>query len=412
MKIIKITIYLAVLIGLVTGLYQGYKNYFTQPEPKPYTTEKPEKRTLKHVVNTSGLLEMRDILKLGSIQPGVIGEVYVTENAQVKKGQLLAKIDTAIEDTDVKAQAGRVKKAQAEAEYQKSYYHRQEKLYQSGQLALDAFQKIKKDYEKAVADVATEQALLAKVTMQYESTFIRAPGDGVITVANASKGMVANDITNTILFEIAGNTSEMKAVLSIDESEIGQVTVDLPVTISVNTYPDRIFKSKVSEVSFATKANGNGKDSDANSFYKATVYVSNKEHMLRPGMVVNARIKIAKAENCLSVNGLAFQINPDILKTIAEKLHAGFAPIKPEEQKALRDARANERLRFIWVVETQTGGTQTHEKFVQKAISVGITDDTHWEVKSGLTESDNVIIDNVEPDQMEEVYKKWFKGAL
>ncbi len=56
--------------------------------------------------------------------------------------------------------------------------------------------------------------------------------------------------------------------------------------------------------------------------------------------------------------------------------------------------------------------TVDNKRFVQKQVTVGLSDNMFWQVLEGLSETDNVITDVEEPDDMEDVYKRWFRGSL
>ena len=66
--------------------------------------------------------------------------------------------------------------------------------------------------------------------------------------------------------------------------------------------------------------------------------------------------------------------------------------------------RTTGSIKTIWVFEDNA--------FVQKPIELGITDNAFFEIVSGISDEDNVIIDIEEPDAMKEMYKQFFGGGL
>lgn len=384
----------------------AWKNPFAKKDNDAllYRTENPTIRTIKHTVSTSGVLEIKEIMHVGSIQPGFVKDIYVKENQRVTKGKLLALIDTAKNDTDVQAAQHRVLRAEKELEYQKAFFARQEALYNAKQLSLDSYQKVKKELEKTVADLAIEQALLRKSSLEFESTKIKAPEDGVIIAIYATKGMIANDISNIVLFDIAQDATKMKVVLDIDESDIGHVKPGKHVSLVPNSFPDMKIRGTIHEVSFMQKAGTTVSGVPETSSYKATINIDNTEMLLRPGMIVNAKIRIGKVEDVLSISGLAFYINHEILKKIAHRLHFQFQPIDSKERYRLSHTTGNNVVKYVWIIE--------NKKFIQKAVTIGLSDSIYWEIKTGLTSTDNVIIDIEEVNDMDEIYNKIFKGSL
>jgi len=400
----KLIILISIVIGAATLYWFGIAN--RQPAPSYIKTELPTTKTIKHTISTSGILELQDVMHIGSIQAGMVQDIYVTENQRVKKGQLLAIIDTAKNNTEVEANQHTLDRAEKELIYQKAYLGRQKALYQAGQLAKDSYEKVVKEYDKAVEDVAIAKALLRKSTLEYQSTYIKAPSNGIVVGVFATKGMVANDISNIVLFDLAQDITKMKATLDIDESEIGHVKVGEAVALTPNCYPDLHITGTITNVSFTPKSNNptglsSSADSSAQNF-KATVEVDNSSMLLRPSMIVNATILVKKVRKVLSLNGMAFTINPIILKKIAKKLNYTIQPIPASQRLQLR--KANRSTRFIW--------TLANEQLIQKAIIVGMTDNMYWEVCSGLNPTDMVVIDTEEPNEMDAFYQQWFRGAL
>lgn len=372
-----------------------------------FKTEKVVRKTIKHVVQVSGLLEIKDLMRVGSLQDGIVSDIFVKENDKVKKGQLLATIDTGYSDADVLAAKNRVIKAQKELDYQTKHFRRQEALFKAGQLSRDAYQNLKKDYEKALHDVLVEQATLKRSSQQFASTKVCAPESGIVLAIYGTKGMVKTGFQNVTLFDIAHDITKMNATLDIDESDIGHIKLGQKITLTSNSFPDMPIKSTILDVGYIpkdTQQNSNSSTKSDQQTYKAHAEINNEKGLLRPGMVLNATIKIQSAKNVLSVNGLAFYINQESLEKIAKKLKKSFSAISKQDQKKLKLSAPNDIIKYVWVKE-QSG-------FVQKAVTVGITDSMSWEIKKGLNENDEILIDVEEPNEMDEVYSQWFKGAL
>ena len=225
MKIVKIIIYLLVLIVIGIGSIKIYKKLFPKTSYNLYKTETPQKKSIHQSINASGILELKESYKIGSQVAGIVKNVLVKENSIVKKNQLLAEIEISKGDTELRAAEYAVEKAQQEYDFQKEFYERQKALYQSGQIAKNTFQRVQTDYLKALSELNCQKAILEKCELELKNTKILAPADGIITHVGTSKGMaVLNDYLN-VLFELAQDISEMKAIFDIDESEVGQVKV-------------------------------------------------------------------------------------------------------------------------------------------------------------------------------------------
>lgn len=389
---------------IVAAAYFIHHKHFKKAPTEPYKTEAPQKRTISQEVNVSGALVIKESFEVGSLQPGIIKEVSVKANDRVKKGQLLCTIDTGKDDTELREAQAFFEKAEKEFEYQKHFYHRQQQLYQSGQLSKNAYQGYLRDYDKAFADVQATKATRDKRKMEYESIFVKSPTDGIVLAVEATKGMRTTDLTNVKLFDIAQDPKDMEAELEIDESDVGTIKPGMLVKITANSFPDRIIKAKINQVSFTPKASSDKRDETAVTSYKARVDINNADLSLRPGMVVNANIKIQKAKDALSLSGLAFQMDEATVQKAAQRLGYSIVKVPKETVKKMKALKENTVVKLVWVVH--------NKQFIQKAITIGITDNSYWQIIDGLTEADNVLLDIEEPEELSDMYKRAAGGAL
>lgn len=394
----KIIILTCIAAGIFAGGSFLYKKY-SKKEQKLFRTKKPERRDIKQIIHATGDLEVKGNIKIGSLVSGVVEKIFVDENEFVKKDQQLALIDNGKDDSLVIEARGRLQTAQAERDYFSAFFKRQQSLYESGQLSRDSFEKATRDYHKSLGTVESATGMLKFREIEFGNLHIVAPRDGVIVGVGITLGeRVMTDLDATVLFTMGEDITKMEANLEVDESDIGQIKKNQSVKFSVDTFMDRVFRGTISRISYSPTVK------KGNKFYKARVDVENDEHLLRPGMTINADIKVAKSKDALAVTHQVFQVDADILKMIAEKITYEFHPILKEKKKRLKHDGSQFQTKYIWIVKDKA--------FVEKAVKVDITDDIYFEVKSGLDVDDEMVIDIEESDDMEKVYKKWFSGAL
>ena len=98
----KHSILIIFLVCLGLFVYAGYAKWSNVPVfTKFYEAEKPQYRDIKQVVTVSGLLEVKNLVKVSSQITGNIKAFYVKENDFVQEGQLLAEIDTPLGDLEL-----------------------------------------------------------------------------------------------------------------------------------------------------------------------------------------------------------------------------------------------------------------------------------------------------------------------
>jgi multidrug resistance efflux pump len=231
----------------------------------------------------SGTIEARDA-DIGSLMGGRVSEVLVQEGDSVKAGQTLVRFDRYVLDPQVKAQESRVAQMRANLERVErgprreelerakiAWDHaerdrvRQEGLLKQGvtsQATYDAaaadaatakqqYDELERgsraeDVAQARAQLAAEESALAVLNRQVEESEVKAPADGVIQTMDLRPGdMIAPDQAVAVLLE----SDELWVRVFVPETRLGNVKVGQPVDISIDTFPKRVFKSRVQSVS-------------------------------------------------------------------------------------------------------------------------------------------------------------------
>lgn len=387
------------IVGSVVLIIVGYVVYnyaFKKEEKQWFATEKAEKRTIVQVIRATGYLEAEDLLKIGSIVPGIIKELLVEENETVTKGTLLAVIDDGKDDTEVRETEGLLKTAQQGLAYATEHYKRQKALFEAGQLAKDQFEKVTRDYQDAQSLVQTRQAQHDKAKLTYKNKRILAPEDGIIIQKVSSKGeTVTLASPATIIYTLAKDIHKMKVQLEVDENRIGEIKKGQTAILTFDTYPYKKFFGVVNDVS-----NAPIKKQTAVS-YHASFILDNADMLLRPGMTVNARITVGEKEQVLSVPGYVFAMNPLVLQEIARITNHTFSPMSRQEKHEFELKGA---FKTLWVVKGN--------EFKEIPVELGINDNAFFEIISGLTEEDSIISDVQEPDSMQQLYSQIFGKGL
>ena len=400
MKRRAILLWLITILGLTLISTTLYKKVFRKQVTLPFVTQKPERRTIAKSIEATGKISISEKIKIGSLVTGIIKKLHTNENESVKKGQLLAEIDTGKDDADVRQARGALQKTGASLTYQKQYFLRQKSLYETNQLARDEFEQVSRDYTKAQADYIIAKASYDKTKQEFDNTKIYAPQDGIVINVGVSEGeRVTTDLDATVLFEIAKDITKMEATLEIDESDVGLVKAGQTVSFTIDTFPSKIFRTKIEQISYSPKKK------NGNIFYKAIVRVDNSELSLRPGLSINAKISIAKSKNALVLPSQAFMISHSVLREIAKSINYSFLRTDKKAIKK-RQKTLGEQIKTVWVAHKNgLAGS-----FIEKIIKTNITDDIYFEVVSGITEQDEVVIDIEETSHMEAILKKAFRS--
>jgi HlyD family secretion protein len=314
---------LLVLVVAAVALLRGRGD----ATPVTYHTESAKRDTLTVSVSATGSLESLTKVTVGTEVSGAVDEIAVDYNSLVKKGQLLARINTdkmqaQAEQARASLQGAKAKRLQsvatvAEARAQLARLLEVRTL--SGgkvpsQTELDAqeatVKRAEADEASGAAGEMQSQASLAAIEADLKKAVIRSPIDGIVLDRAVELGQtVAAQFQTPTLFTLAEDLTKMKLSVDVDEADIGQVREGQKATFRVDAYPDRTFGSQVTEVrSTSTTTNGV-------VTYKTILSVDNAERLLRPGMTATAYIVVTEVPNALLVSNAAFRYVPPVLQT-------------------------------------------------------------------------------------------------
>jgi len=364
---------LAILIvGVILAvLFYVIKPLLAKAGIGKYRTESARKRTIEQVVEASGTISPVNTVSVGSTVSGLMMEVFVDFNSQVKAGQLIARMDTSLFDANCEKAKGNLISAQADYTKQNAItinsqktYNRCKNLVNRNFMARSELDKAEADYlsNKAQLQAAQAEIVQAKADLDYAErqrsfAYIYSPVDGVIVTRNVDPGQpVAASFQAPELFTVAKDLKEMQIEVSVSEADIGKIKEGQEVDYTLDGYPDEVFKGIVSQVRISPTTVSNVVT------YTVVVSVDNDELILKPGMTANVSIITQKKENVLCVPSIALK----------------YAPVTKGEIKRYEN-------QGVWVLKGR--------KPERVEVTTGGSDDTYTEITSGdIEEGDNVII--------------------
>lgn len=318
----KIYLYITI-IGIVILGVVGYISFLNPTSNNiQFRTERIQRGNIVLQVRATGIINPIQTVKVGSQVSGTIAHLYADFNSVVKRGQIIAQIDSTFLYASVKEAEANLERAEAQVNEAKRNLDRSIELYNKqlvSQAELDATQTT---YETAIAQRKQAQAALdrAKVNLRY--SVIRAPIDGVVISRDVDVGQtVAASLQAPQLFTIANDLKQMQVEASVDEADIGQIKEGQHVSFTVDSYPDEEFSGTVTQVRLSPIITQNVVT------YTVIINVSNTELKLRPGMTATVSILIDKRENVLRVPALALRFQPP------EELVEKFQTEKPNGQE-------------------------------------------------------------------------------
>lgn len=356
--------------------------------------------TLTVLVNATGTVQPKRVVEVSSELSGIVRDVLVDFNSPVRKGQVLARLDTARLEARLASARARLAVARAKVvEAEATLSEKARDLQRKRELVarrvappseLDvveaAHNRAVAALESAKADVSVAEAELRLAEVDLEKAAILAPIDGVVLHRNVDPGQtVAATLQAPRLFTIAEDLTQMEVQVDVDEADVGRVRPGQAATFTVDAWPERRFPATIRDVRFASEIQAGVVT------YKAILDVDNRELLLRPGMTATAEIAVETVDNAILVPNAALRFAPPAEET-AEKpgLLRALMPMMPRFRQASRPEETGP-LRTLWVLRG--------ERPEPVRVEIGPTDGRETVVRSGLEPGVRVVTDAILPQR-------------
>ena len=357
-KLIVAVIIAAIFIGTFVFLWQK-----SQPKEVQYTVLEARMDSLQKTTIITGKIEPRNEVNVKPQISGIIAELLKEPGQFVQQGEVIAKVKVIPDMQQLSSAESRVRLATMNLKQAQVDYDREEALHNQQLVSDDEFDKVRQQLRQATEErSAAEEALqvvrdgVSKSNASASSTLIRATISGVILDIPVKVG---NSVINSNTFNdgttiaTVANMNDLIFRGNIDETEVGQLVIGMPMKITIGALPDMSFNAALEYISpKATESNG------ANQFeIKAAVRLENtgsNTATLRSGYSANAEIVLASADNVLTVPESAIEFSGDST--------------------------------FVYVVKTENGDST----FVRTPVTTGLSDGVNIQIKSGLTANDRV----------------------
>lgn len=344
--------------------------------PKPATTYlkgKAEVSTIRSIVTATGTLQPIDKVTIGAEVSGRVDEIIVDFNSKVKKGQIIARINT--DELNARAQQALATVLQFEAALRKSEndLKRAVSLRDSGFVSKAAYDAALSARDSASASLKSARAQSEQAQANLAKAAIRSPIDGIVLDRKIERGQtVAASFQAPELFIIASDLSQLELTVDIDEADVGDVSVGQEATFTVDAYPAQIFKAKVMELRNAARTIQNVVT------YQGVLSVQNEKGLLKPGMTATADIAVKTAERAVSVPNGALRFSPQQVAEVESMAPMPtLAPVDP-----ISSGKGK-----LWV---DIKGKEP----VSREVTLGITDGQRTQITSANVKSgDEFILD-------------------
>lgn len=383
----KLAISLLAIIIIVCGIYFFF---FKKEDEVRYLTEFARIGNIKNTVNTTGEIGAKQLVTVGAQVSGQIKKLYVSLGQTVKKGDMIAEIDSTTQENELNINKAKLESYKTQLEAKKvalvvaqKKYNREINLKNKNATSDENVDNARDALASAKANVADLESLIVQTQISVNTaetnlgyTKIIAPLDGTIVSSPVEEGQTVNsNQTTPTIVQIADlNTMEIK--MQISEGDITKIKPGMAVTYSILSEPNNTFKGKLDSIDpgLTTLTNGSytgTTDSSTAVYYYGNLVIPNENGTLRIGMTTQNTITIASKDNVLIV--------PTITINTKNNKH------------------------YVYVLEKN--------KVVEKEVTLGLADSMNTEVLTGLKAGDEVISAQMSSTEITSSSNKQMRGS-
>ncbi len=249
----KIVIWVAILIAILAAGYFSINLLLEKTiEVKLITVEFQSASQSNIILTASGYVVAQRKASVASKGTGRLVYIGVVEGDEVKKDQILARI----EDSDIKAQLeeaeANLKFYEADLKEAENNYKREVELFEKGLTSAQLFDRAEANYKRLLASLDIAKARITQYEVALENTIIRAPFDGTVLTKNAEIGEVVAPLgastTSRGAVVLIADMNSLLVEADVSESNIEKIEVNRDCEIVLDAYPDKNYAGFVFKI--------------------------------------------------------------------------------------------------------------------------------------------------------------------
>jgi len=324
-----------ILIILIFASCNGNNNKIAS-----YEFTNVRRGTLERTVSSSGTINPVATVRVLPRMSGKVEEVYVDYNDSVKRGDILAQLNTDMLRLQRDQQSASVQKARANYELQLINYRTQEILAQRNLISEFELRTSRTSLDNQRADLAVAEANLRVIETEINQyAFITSPIDGIVLDRNINVGdtvVVSSSSNSASIFTIAENLREMQIEATVGELDVSSIHKGQAVRFALESLPGRRFTGVVENLRMIPVVSNNIVS------YTVIINVENHDGTLLPGMTCAVDFIVERSDNVLLVSNAALRYQPTTISPdqISEMtFNASLANMNEEQRQAAIEAR-------------------------------------------------------------------------
>jgi len=290
-----------IFVGTFVYLYMN-----SRPKEERYSVVSPSRGDIVRSTVLTGTIEPRDEIEIKPQISGIISEVLVEAGDIVKEGDVIARIKVIPEASQLSSAQNRVDVAQIALDDAKAKYERSKMLFEKKVIAREEFETSEATYERAVKELAGARDAVrivregvSELNAKESNTMVRSTISGLVLnvpIKVGSSVILSNTFNDGTTIATVADMNNLIFKGNVDETEVGQLAVGMPMTISIGAMPEEHPSAVIEYISpKGTSANG------ANTFEIKAALSDLPEEGLRAGYSANATVTLRSVTNVLTV---------------------------------------------------------------------------------------------------------------
>lgn len=247
--------------------------------PVAVTVVEPTRGMAVDAIYATGSVEPSVMLPIAPRMAARLVELNVDEGANVRKGQVLAKLD----DADL---ASTVDELAARARFARAQYERTKNMVARGFVS-------KVDLDRAHSDLDAAEAALKRARAQRDFMVLTAPADGAIIRRDGEIGQLI-PVGQAVFY--LSCCAPLRVTAEVDEEDIPRVHIGQKVVLKADAVPGQLLDGKVSEIT--------PKGDPVARSYRVRIALADPS-ALRVGMTVDANLIVAERPDALLIPATA-----------------------------------------------------------------------------------------------------------
>ncbi len=348
-------------------------------------TEKVFRDDITQMVTGNGKIFPVTEVKISARISGKIEAIYVGEGDSVKAGRVLVRLEQAQYKASLEKARSSLMEAEANLTLAENEYQRAQELFKQDLTSKADLDIAEAKYLQALGRLRQMEASVREAEDALRRTVLVSPIDGVVIKKNKEVGEIAlgSQFQEDVILIVA-DLSEMEARIEVNENDIINVNPGDTALVEIDAFPDTVFQGIVTEISNSAITKGQGTVEEVTNF-EVRVKLLNRLPDFRPGMSATADIATETHRNVLNVPIQSVTVRERKVlerKLSPEEKHMQASLDTEGARKTSRKAK-DDLMEVVFVVK---------DGIVEmRPIKLGISDDSYYEVLSGLTEGEEVV---------------------